>query len=194
MSPARITVVTPSIPPRADLLRRASRSVAAQTERPVHVVTFDWTHEGAAVTRQRGLDSVSTPWVAFLDDDDEMDPGHLAMLLDFAQQTGSDYVYPWFRVHGGTDPFPQNYRRSWNPDRPVQTTITVLVRTDLAKSVGFLDRSASWSSPGDGQSIGEDFWFTLGCRDAGAVITHMPWRTWTWHHHDGNTSGRGDRW
>jgi glycosyltransferase involved in cell wall biosynthesis len=77
-----ITVVIPSIPSRAKMLDRALASVKAQTLRPERVVVeFDDDRLGAAATRQRGLEKVTTPWVAFLDDDDEFLPGHLYALF-----------------------------------------------------------------------------------------------------------------
>src|SRR3546814_18337618 len=92
---------------------------------------------GAPMTRQHGLAMVDTEWTAFLDSDDEMDSDHIEHLLACAEDTGADYVYPWFRVQGGSDPFPMFYGRPWDDDAPHQTTITILVRTGLAQMVGF---------------------------------------------------------
>ena len=85
---------------------------------------------------------------------------------------------------GGTDPFPDtHYTNPFDPEDPVETTITTLVKTELAQSVGFqpLDRGEINS--------GEDRYFTLGCLEAGGKITHLVDRTWYWFHHSGNTSG-----
>src|SRR3546814_2126901 len=67
-----ITVVIPTIPQRKVMLSRAMRSVMAQTlpARAV-IVQADNDKEGSAVTRNRALEAVRTPWVAFLDDDDQ---------------------------------------------------------------------------------------------------------------------------
>src|SRR3546814_1913273 len=89
------------------------------------------------MARHHGLAMVDTEWTAFLDSDDEMDPDHIEHLLACAEDTGADYVYPWFRVQGGSDPFPMFYGRPWDDDAPHQTTITILVRTGLAQMVGF---------------------------------------------------------
>jgi len=167
------------------MLARAIESVLSQTVPAAALsVAVDLGRQGAAMTRQQALDAVSTEWTAFLDDDDELLPQHLERLLACAEQTGADYVYPWFDVVGGTDPFPQHEGRPFDPARPVATTITVLVRTELAKRVGF-SNSGPW---------GEDHQFTLGCIQAGARIVHLPERTWRWHHHSKNTSGCPDRW
>lgn len=176
---------------RNGLLDRAERSVKAQTT-PVDVVLAEDIHRmGAAITRHHGLALVDTEWTAFLDSDDEMDSTHIEQLLACAEQTEADYVYPWFRVVGGTDPFPMFFRRPWDDDEPHQTTITILVRTELAQSVGFHD-----PPPGStihGQRGGEDWHFTLGCIGAGARIVHHPAITWTWHHGSHNSSGQPGR-
>ncbi len=190
-----ITVAIPTIPPRYGLLARAIRSIGVQT-RPANAisVSVDTERQGAAVVRQRALDAVQTPWTAFLDDDDEFLPFHLEQLLFHAEATGSDYVYSWFHVAGGGDPFPPyHFTNEFDPANPIQTTITVLVRTELAKEVGFTQLDEERLAP-DGQRWGEDYSFTLGCLKAGGKISHLVNRTWIWHHDSQNTSGRPDRW
>lgn len=189
-----ITVVIPTIPPRKMLLHRANHSVLAQT-RPADAVNIciDNHHAGAARTRQRGLEGVRTDWVAFLDDDDEFLPDHLDHLLSHALAERADYVYSWFQVIGGRDPFPpSHFTDPFDPKKPIQTTITTLVRTELAQSVGFLQPPEGLLV--DGMTWGEDWQFTVECLRAGAKISHLVERTWLWHHDSGNTSGRPDRW
>lgn len=185
-----ITVVTAAHPERvhSGLLNRAIRSVDGQTVPAAALaVAVDHERAGAAHTRQRALDMVGTEWVAFLDSDDEFLPVHLATLTDAAAQYQADYVFSWFVRAQGGDPL-GHFGKPWNPDVPHQTTITVLVRTELAKLVGFLGNAGGTVI--DGQHWGEDYSFTLGCRDAGAKIVHVPQETWIWHRHAGNTSGR----
>ncbi|MDX3314647.1 glycosyltransferase family A protein [Streptomyces sp. ME08-AFT2] len=184
-----VTVVTPFHAQRRTngMLERAAASVRAQTVPVHHICAEDIHHLGAAITRTHGLALVETEWTAFLDSDDEMDPDHIEQLLACQQETGADYVYPWFRVVGGTDPFPMFYGKPFEPAAPNSTTITILVRTELAQQVGF--------HPDPNVQVGgEDYQFTLSCIAAGAHIVHLPRRSWTWHHHGGgNTSGRPDR-
>lgn len=197
----QITVVIPTIPPRAALLARAVQSAANQSLPAAALsVAVDNQHAGAAHTRQRALDAVKTGWTAFLDDDDEFMPHHLEQLHKFAHATDADYVYSWFRVVGANgrvmshDPvFPEShFLEPFDPNNPIQTTITVLVKTELAKHVGFWKPDDEREV--DGQRWGEDYSFTLDCVRAGARITHLVEHTWYWHHDSGNTSGRGDRW
>lgn len=163
---------------------RAMNSVVMQTLPAAAVaVAADIHREGAAKTRQRALMTVQTPWVAFLDSDDMFKTNHLERLMGHAQETGADFVFSWFDVLGGWDPFPDNFAPPFDPANPVETTVTTLVRTGIAQKVGFhaLDRGEINS--------GEDRFFTLGCIEAGAYISHLKERTWYWSHHGGNTSG-----
>lgn len=186
-----VGVAIPSIPPRTELLYRALGSVRAQTY-PVTQVSISTDHEraGAAANRQRSLNGITEEWTAFLDDDDYFYAEHVGKLVRFAQDTQADYVFSWFDVIGGSDPFPQHFGKKYDRNEPTHTTITVLVKTELAKAVGFRDPAG-----GDGAGgSGEDWDFTLRCIEAGALIEHLPERTWAWAHHGYNTSGRNDRW
>lgn len=189
-----VAVVIPSIPVRTRLRRRALNSVEAQTHpASAVVVVVDYLREGAWTTRQRALDAAvatGTEWVAFLDDDDEFMPHHLQACLAHARETGADFVYSWFEVVGGRDPFPEtHFTNPFDPADPIETTITTVVKAELACEVGFqrLDRGHDTNS-------GEDRFFTLGCLAAGAKISHLVRKTWYWHHDSNNTSGLPNRW
>jgi hypothetical protein len=156
-------------------------------------IAIDYGREGAWVTRQRALEmaaAAGTEWVAFLDDDDEWLPRHIELCLQHAHETDADFVYSWFEIAGGgRDPFPStHFTNPFDPSDPIETTITTVVKTDLALSVGFqrLNRGEINS--------GEDRFFTLGCLEAGAKISHLVEKTWLWHHDSGNTSGLPSRW
>lgn len=210
VTPNAVTVVVPSIPPRADMLCRALASVTAQ-DYPAAAISLavDYYREGAPRTRQRALDAARTPWVAFLDDDDVLDTHHLSTLLGCAIEHGADYVWSRFRIGhpggatvDGPSPLGPGTFSQWDDEHPAQTTITTLVRTELAREVGGF--AAYADEPDrliDGQRYGEDFDFTMRCRAAGAVFRHAPVVTWTWMHHGygqpgvpGNTSGLPERW
>ncbi len=195
-----VTMVIPTIPPRRQLLARAIDSVLAQ-KRPVdaYSIAVDTRHDGASVTRNRAMRGVRTEWVAFLDDDDVLYPDHIGLLLEHAEKTGADVVYPWFDVPDGFDPFPKYEGKPFDPDalRSVQNFIpvTVLVRTGLVRGVGgFEPRNTSTA---EGASPCEEWGLWLKLLSIGAKFEHLPVRTWSWHWHSGyggNTSGRGDRW
>lgn len=212
MSPT-VAVVIPAHPARASngLLRQAVESVWAQTLLPDElIVEIDNNRTGAPATRQRALSKVTTDWVAFLDSDDMLLPRHLELCLRHAAEEDADFVYPWFKIlqqHAdgrerliewdgtkGDGVFPPtHFAAEFDPDNPIETTITVLVRTELAKQVGFqaLDRGQV--------NTGEDRYFTMGCLAAGARIRHLRRFTWVWRHHwiaedvMGNTSGHATK-
>lgn len=196
-----ISVCIPTIEPRQHLLRRALASVNAQTLAPIEIVIHrDLYREGAPATRQHALENAACEWVAFLDDDDEFMPHHLDALARCAEDTGADYVYSYFTIIGpdgrelpGNDPL-RTFGQPFNPAQPQQTTITTLVRRELALQVGGFLRPSDAPPTPDGHRAGEDWAFTLGCVEAGAKIVHHPERTWYWHHHGANTSGLPDRW
>jgi hypothetical protein len=198
-----VGVVTPTHPARnyTGHLERAVASVATQAHQAErHCIYTDVHRLGAAYSRQQALLMNTCTWTAFLDSDDWFLPNHLAVLLQAAEETGADYVYSWFhlaygpdRIMGDFDPVfpPTHFTEPWDPKRPRHTTITTLVRTELAKEVGF------YTVPDDGeiaQRQGEDYEFTLRCNELGK-IHHVAERTWVWNHHGQNSSGiagRGD--
>jgi glycosyltransferase involved in cell wall biosynthesis len=151
------------------------------------IVEVDKYREGAAIVRNRGLLKVTTDWVAFLDSDDQLKANHLETLIQGAQATTADYIYSWYEPVGfGGDPLP-HFGKVFDPENPTQTTITTLVRTELAQEVGFRE-----VTPGkliDGQRYGEDFQFTVEVIAKGGKIVHIPQRTWLWNAHGLNTSG-----
>lgn len=188
--PMDVTAAIPAHPARlrSGMLDRALRSVAAQTMPPAAVsVAIDLGREGAAATRQRALDGVLTPLVAFLDSDDEFMPEHLERVIGFMEETGADFCYSWFEGTNGFDPFPMNFGKPFDPTNPVETTSTVVLRTELAKEAR-IERLPERLHNG-----GEDFRLVLRCIELGAKIVHLPERTWRWNIHGLNTSGLPDR-
>jgi hypothetical protein len=190
-----IGVVIPAHPARvrSGFLERAISSVMGQTYPATELhVAIDHQREGAWATRDRALRGVRSEWTAFLDSDDELMPQHLAVLADGVECSGADYLFTYYQVR---DPFGRDvpvdplghFGRRFDPAAPHQTTITVLVRTELAQQVGF--HPPPVDATVGGQRYGEDYAFTLGCVAAGAKIVHIPQRTWWWHHHGRNTSG-----
>ena len=200
-----ITVVVPTIPVRPVMFERAVRSVFEAREQmhlrfgdnvPVYLHTpLDVMREGAAVVRHRGLLDVRTAWMAFLDDDDAMHPDHLVELFTAAMEHQADYVWSRFQIRfpdGRTFQGPQflgeKAFQQWNDEDPCQTTVTTLVRTQLALDAGgFLFDDDG--SEVDGNRRGEDHVFTLRCRKAGGTFRHVEKVTWDWWHHGRNTSG-----
>ncbi len=190
-----ITACLAAIPPRvnaADGLPRALMSVTGQTLAPTAInVKIDRDREGVWVMRQRLIESVQTSWLAWLDDDDEWEPEHLALLAAYAVAQRADYVYSYFHTNMA-DPLGL-FGHPFDPDAPTHTTGVILVKTDLAQAVGYT------APHPDDIVAGEDWRFTLGCVKQGATIVHLPRRTWRWWYHEWsptgpNTSGRPTNW
>lgn len=183
--PRDISVAIPTHPARSEsgLLQRALGSVLAQTWQPAAIsVAMDTEGDGAPHTRQRALDGVNTPWVAFLDSDDAFYPKHLELLAKHAVDTDADYVYSYWDTRMTPDVL-GHFGKVFDPANPTETTITILIRTGLAKQVGFE------ALPDRQHNTGEDFRLVTSCVALGAKIVHLPEQTWFWAHHGANTSG-----
>lgn len=190
-----ITVVVPVHPPRFhSTLDRALRSVWEQVLVPdCVVVSVDRGHDGAAVTRNRGLELVATEWTAFLDSDDQLMPNHLAELVRHQEETGADLVFPHFTVigPGAFDPFAAYEGKPFNPvelETFNRIPVTVLVRTALLRDVG------GFQPLGPPDNPCEDWGAWRALVAAGGTISRLNLRTWYYHWHAGNTSGRNDTW
>jgi glycosyltransferase involved in cell wall biosynthesis len=193
----RVTVIMPHIPTRQFELARAVTSIAVQSHQPEDVIiAVDRRHEGAAATRNRVLQHVTTTWVAFLDDDDEFLPTHLELLVGYGLREGATVVYPGCRVvdaQGTSLPLQEEWGRFGKPfdgdllRQKSYIPVTSLVNTSLAKQ-------ALFGPPSGVDTVYDDWGFYLRLLALGARFTHVPEVTWIWHHHGKNTSGMGSRW
>lgn len=195
----RATAVIPHIPTdhREKTLERALASVKEQSTArlwgAVNVVT-DSVHAGSAATRNRGLAEVKTEYAAFLDDDDEWLPHHVETLMEAAEETGADVVYPWFKVISSNpfDPFPGAFRRKFDAGLLRESNyipVTVVARAELVRDVGGFEPHGDQK-----ESACDDWGLWLKLLDAGATFHHVPMVTWLWHWHGKHTSGLADRW
>jgi glycosyltransferase involved in cell wall biosynthesis len=122
-----LTVVITTIPTRKVRLNKALASVKYQTLQPKEIIIQTDTEKlGAPGNRDAGLARVTTPYVAFLDDDDYFYPDHLETLYNAIKGQAADIVYSWFDVEGGTDPFPDKFGTPFDPENPVESTVTTL--------------------------------------------------------------------
>lgn len=203
-----VTVVIPTISTRAVSLRRALTSVVGQTTQPsAIVVEYDHEHTGAAATRNRALDKVNTEWIAWLDDDDELLPNHVAALGAVAA-THADValVYPRPHLVGGPDPTAVAVNGRWQlpwgvPFGPEQRThlltrgsfipMTHMVRTSSVRDVGGFP--ATRRLP-DGRLQGEDERYLVALLENDEQFVHVDEVTWIWNSHAGSTAGLPDRW
>jgi hypothetical protein len=206
-SRAPITVVVPTIPEHADLLERALASVHAQNVQPAEIVVIhDNGHVGAAWARNRGLEQVETPWVAWLDADDVLYRNHLEVLWMRSACSHADLIYPCMRVVDdrglpARDPTATLHRgqivnpcgvpfgdeqAGWLLQQGNFIPITYLVKTEVVRAVGGFP-------PNQGPKREEDY--LLLCNllraDPPARFEHVEVITWEYHLHDRNTGGGG---
>jgi len=128
---ADLTVITPTVPGRERLLAECVASVEEAGLN--HRVAVDWAREGPAAVRNRLVETVSTEWVVFLDDDDLLYPNYDATVAPhFAS---SDLVYTGWDLEGAEDPQPMPldpFLLWWRNTIPV----TACVRTEVFRAVG----------------------------------------------------------
>lgn len=205
-----VAVVIPTIPGREQMLERALASVRGQTRRPDQVVVErDSLRTGADQARNRALERVTTDVIAWLDDDDQLLPGHLRACMRVLEQSREkpDLVYPVPSVVGGTDPTAVSVQGQWvlpwgvrfGPEQEAHLRrfgsfipMTHLVRTEFVRRIGGFRPGQNVTTEGIGRRYrGEDEDYLIRLLDAGARFEHLDAKTWTWHVHAGNTGGKG---
>lgn len=167
-----ITVITPTLPERHELLLEAADTVAAQTlPAAQHLVGIDPMHAGPAAVRNALIDACATEWVAFLDDDDLLDPHHLQLLAEVARRDGVDVAGSYCRFSDETIPDKfcnRPYHRGTLRLHGI-FPITVLAR-----------RSAVLAAGGFGDERYEDWELWNRMADNGCTFTIEPVVTWTY--------------
>lgn len=206
-----ITVCIATIPPRERMLRRALASVVTQTLQPAAIIVeYDHEHTGAAATKNRAAAKADTPWLAFLDDDDQFLPHHLETLRGAAalnQVFGGfpDVLYsipevpqsPTKRDPNGRYgvPFdPEELRR-----RSYIQTTSLIRRSVFERAGGF--QLPDRTMPGGAPCPYDDWGLWLAILEQGGRFLHVPEVTFIWNHWGrgeagvpGNTSGDPNRW
>jgi glycosyltransferase involved in cell wall biosynthesis len=203
-----VTVVIPTIPGRDQVLRRAMSSVHAQQVPPHDVrVVIDTERHGAHWARNQALDLVTTDWIAWLDDDDELLPNHIKVLVRGANKSGADLVFTYAEFVGGRDPLavmrgdgvvvPEPINFPWNADaeRSLRVhgnfiPVTYMVKTKAVRAVGGFPVPYSFYAKYSNEC--EDYGLLLRLLDAGYKFHHVCGvRTWRYNFWDGNVGGRG---
>ena len=162
------SVITPSLPDRQDLLNKCLETVSNQIFKPqFHLIGRDFPTGNMANIRNalvEAADALGSKWVAFVDDDDELDPDHFQKLFD--QERYADVLYSWHKDAWRYDaelPFDRKEVEKRN-----YLTANFAIKTKLFKELGgFKDMQ-----PGEEW----DFWKRLAA--SGAVIKCLPEVTW----------------
>jgi GT2 family glycosyltransferase len=203
--PLTVAVVIPTIDGRERMLARAVASVHAQRRKPDQIVIErDTERTGAAATRNRALARVEADVIAWLDDDDLLEPNHLiANLRVLRERPEVGLVYPRPRMVGGKDPTAVTYQGRfpvspwglrWCPEFEKHVRVhgsfipmTHLVRTGLVRSAGGFPEGSVLPS---GRYRGEDEAYLIALLDQGVVFEHLDAKTWKWVVHKRQTAGR----
>jgi cellulose synthase/poly-beta-1,6-N-acetylglucosamine synthase-like glycosyltransferase len=170
-----ITVITPTIPGREDMLAECRTSVASLTLN--HIVMTDVNGEGPAVLRNRMLEQVVTEWVLFLDDDDVLFPNYLDAVTPHLPE--ADVVYTAWQLSGAVDPMPYPF----DPDMLRQHNtipVTACVRTEAVRAVGGF---------GDAELEDHELWLKL--LDAGYRFRYTPVIAWHYRRSPSSRSTKG---
>jgi hypothetical protein len=195
-----VTVVTPTIPPRAELLQRATMSVINQTVKPVaHLVMPDIKRLGAPKMLDQCLRHAQSEWVAILADDDEFLPHHLETLWNLLDETGADVAYSHFRFSNQPDAgHLEKFRgQPFNYEKPRQMTGVYVGRRELLLDIGghsALFDENSYDLDEEGHRIGEDFHLVKRLAHERIPVAVSPEVTWIYHVGHGNTLGMPSRW
>jgi hypothetical protein len=195
-----ITVCTPTIPPRGNLLSRASKSVMDQTLKPLaHIILSDFKKNGAAKTLDLCLRHAQSEWVAILADDDEFLPHHLSTLWDLVQENDADIGFSHFRYSNRSDAgHLEKYRGiPFDNKNPRQMTGVYLGKREVILDAGghsLFFEPTSYELDSEGNRIGEDFMLVKRLAYYGARFAVSPEVTWIYHVGHGNTLGMPNKW
>jgi glycosyltransferase involved in cell wall biosynthesis len=188
-----VTVIIPTIPPRAGfLLDRAVSSAEWQTVPAAVIVEEDAGRTGSAATQNRALARVKSDWLICLDDDDELMPNAVQVLTEAQEETGADVVSgaAWIPQRPGhrepvTVPGPGRIPPETVTARSV-LHVTSLVRTSLAREAGGF---AFRRCPATGMML-DDYGFYCSLAEAGASFWRVPETVLIWNVHGANSSGQ----
>lgn len=186
----KVSVITPTLPDRTELLAAARASVDAQA-RGIwyeHLILVDHKGEGPAVLRNRMARLARGGWLAFLDDDDMWLPGHLTAVVPHLT-ADHDVVFTLAQIEGrpGWDP----QRPCWDPEHMRRANYIplcgVVVRRSTFLAVGGFPERRRY----------EDHGLFLALMDAGARFHCVPEHTWVYRFGDWDSRSkqvwRGER-
>jgi hypothetical protein len=106
-----VSIITPVAPYHAHLIERAAEQVHRQSLECLHIVITDTDRRGAGWARNQGVMQAETPFIAFLDADDYIQPDFAAKML--ASWERGFYVYSDWLMSGEVQ-IMTDYGGLWN--------------------------------------------------------------------------------
>jgi len=173
--PVDVTILTPTLSWREEMLRELRDSVAAQTIQPKeHLVELDDRGLGVARMLNRLLAKADTTWVSPVADDDLLHPRFFERLFAAKlEHPHCDVYYTWCHVTG---------RGTYDPCKPYDgvfwdVPVNGLFRREL------LDALGGW---GDGEDLHSDILLLHKIQEEGGKFFCIEERLWTWRFHGRN--------
>jgi glycosyltransferase involved in cell wall biosynthesis len=170
------TLVTATLPSRANLLTEMLTSVSQQTVPPANHIVMRDDGRGFVETVNRAVSLVDTDYFCLVDDDDLLLPNHVETLTKAITES-SDIVWTWTDVQG----------RDWNPNQGYEPG--KLQRENYIPS-NMVMRTSLWREMGGYRKEPRhpDWDMLQRCESAGADFYNVPDVTWVYRFHGGNTS------
>jgi glycosyltransferase involved in cell wall biosynthesis len=215
MTRLTVAVIIPTIPGRERSLEQARLSALRQERKADQIIVErDSERTGAWAARNRALARVQCDVVAFLDDDDTLNPSHLKVCMRVLEQSPfkPDLVYPRPVFLGMQDPTAVTHQSVFPTSpwglrftqehaehiRQIGSFIpmTHLVRTEAVRAIGGFKPGYVLPS---GRYRGEDEDYLIRLLDAAEArghrvqdtFEHVDRRTWYWRANPKSTAGRG---
>lgn len=172
-----VTVCTPSIPHRHEMLKQCMESVRKQTAEPQsHLIGIDYARVGGAKMLNNLISQATTEWIVPLADDDILYPNFIERLVSEAGD--ADMIYPWCEVTGT--------RKNWNPNSHLDIE---RLRTDNYIPATVLIRRSTWEELGGYPDVVcEDHAMWVKMIEAGKTIKCLPEVLWEYRFHGRNIS------
>jgi len=171
----KLSVVTPTIPERAEFLATCTDSVANQTLGSLpHFVIVDTDGYGPAWCRNELVKDVETEWVLFLDDDDWLEYDYYETVLPHLNDE-NDVVYTWCKRIG----IPDNLDFQFDAEgllRANYIPVTACVKVDTFNRVGGFPSGVAY----------EDWALWVNILNSGGKFHLIPEKKWTYRRHPGS--------
>lgn len=148
----QLTFVIPVGPAHTHIYHEAVEAVESQTVKCDYIVQQDTHGKGAGWTRNRGLESVASQWICFLDADDTIDPRFAETCLGILEQysqshTDPRYVYTdWLGIENAAFQAPDPCDAWTNKTFHLVTTV---LPTERVRLIGGFDEELQGAEDAD---------------------------------------------